>query len=72
MLSSFDQHISKINKIINSCTTHDHILSAKQIVKNFVDYWRQKGKSVKVIRHYLKHFNTLISFKLKKINFDYV
>ena len=70
MQELFQDHIVKINKIIASCTTHEHILSVRQIVKNFVDYWRWKGKSVNVIRHYLKHFNTLIEFKLRKINYN--
>jgi hypothetical protein len=72
MQELFQNHISKINKIINSCTTCDHIFSAKQIVKNFIDYWKIKKISVKTLRHYLKHFNTLITLKLRIINFDYV
>jgi DNA-directed RNA polymerase len=70
MLKLFDQHISKINAIINSCTTADHILSAKQIVKNFIDYWKIKKVSIKTLRHYLHHFNTLIYLKLKLINYN--
>lgn len=70
MLELLDKHISKINKIINSCTTIEHITSAKQIVKNFVDYWKLKKLNTKTIRHYLQHFNTLIYFKLKLINYN--
>jgi hypothetical protein len=70
MLELFDQHISKINKIINSCTTAEHIESAKQIIKNFIDYWKLKKISVKTLRHYLHHFNTLIRFKSKLINYN--
>ena len=70
MLELFDQHISKINKIIYSCTTPGHIDSAKQIVKNFIDYWKVKKISIKTLRHYLHHFNTLIHFKSKLINYN--
>lgn len=70
MLELLDQHISKINKIINSCNTIEHISSAKQIVKNFVDYWKSKNLNIKTIRHYLQHFNTLIYFKSKLINYN--
>ena len=72
MQELFQSHISKINKIINSCTTYDHIFAAKQVVKNFIDYWKIKKINVKTLRHYLKHFNTLITLKLRIINFDYV
>ena len=70
MLELFDQHISKINKIIHSCTTVEHVESAKQVIKNFIDYWKIKKVSVKTLRHYLRHFNTLIYFKLKLINYN--
>jgi uncharacterized protein YaaR (DUF327 family) len=70
MLELFDQHISKVNKIIHSCTTTEHIDSAKQVIKNFIDYWKTKNISVKTLRHYLHHFNTLIYFKLKLINYN--
>lgn len=70
MTELFDQHISKINKIINSCTTSEHLTSAKQIVKNFIDYWKIKKISIKTLRHYLQHFNTLIYFKSKLINYN--
>ena len=70
MLELFDKHISKINKIINSCTTVEHVESAKQVIKNFIDYWKTKKISVKTLRHYLHHFNTLIHFKLRLINYN--
>jgi hypothetical protein len=70
MLELFDKHISKINKIINSCTTVEHIESAKQVIKNFIDYWKIKKIGAKTLRHYLHHFNTLIYFKLKLINYN--
>ena len=70
MQELFDQHISKINKIINSCTTVEHIESAKQIIKNFIDYWKLKKINIKTLRNYLHHFNTLIHFKLKLINYS--
>jgi hypothetical protein len=70
MLELFDKHISKINKIINSCTTTEHVESAKQIIKNFIDYWKIKKINVKTLRHYLHHFNTLIYFKLRLINYN--
>jgi DNA-directed RNA polymerase len=70
MLELFDQHISKINKIINSCITVEHIESAKQVIKNFIDYWKTKKINIKTLRHYLHHFNTLIHFKLRLINYN--
>jgi len=70
MLELLSQHITKINRIINSCVTLEHIESAKQVIRNFVDYWKVKKISTKTIRHYLHHFNTLIYFKLKLINYN--
>ena len=70
MLDLFDKHISKINKIIQSCITVEHVESAKQVVKNFIDYWKTKKISTKTLRHYLHHFNTLIYFKLRLINYN--
>lgn len=70
MLELFDKHISKINKIINSCTTIEHIESTKQVIKNFIDYWKIREMNVKTLRHYLHHFNNLIYFKLKLINYN--
>jgi len=70
MLELLSQHITKINRIINSCTTLEHVESAKQVIRNFVDYWKVKKVSTKTLRHYLHHFNTLIYFKLKLINYN--
>lgn len=70
MLKLLSQHITKINKIINSCTTLEHVESARQVVKNFIDYWKLKKVSTKTLRHYLHHFNTLIYFKLRLINYN--
>jgi hypothetical protein len=70
MLELFNQHIVKINKIIQSCITIGHIESAKQVIKNFIDYWKIRKISTKTLRHYLHHFNTLIYFKLKLINYN--
>jgi uncharacterized protein YaaR (DUF327 family) len=70
MLELLSQHITKINRIINSCTTFEHIESARQAVKNFIDYWKTKKISTKTLRHYLQHFNTLIYFKLRLINYN--
>ena len=70
MLKLFDQHISKINRIINSCVTFEQVTSARQVIKNFIDYWKIKNISTKTLRHYLHHFNTLIYFKLKLINYN--
>ena len=70
MLELLSQHITKINRIINSCTTLEHVESAKQVIRNFVDYWKVKKVSTKTLRHYLHHFNTLIYFKLRLINYN--
>jgi len=70
MLELLSQHITKINRIINSCTTLEHVESARQVIRNFVDYWKVKKVSTKTLRHYLHHFNTLIYFKLKLINYN--
>lgn len=70
MLELLSQHITKINRIINSCTTLEHVESAKQVIRNFIDYWKVKKVSTKTIRHYLHHFNTLIYFKLRLINYN--
>jgi hypothetical protein len=39
----------------------------QKIIKNFIDYWKTKKISVKTLRHYLHHFNTLIHFILSKL-----
>jgi hypothetical protein len=71
MSELFNSHISKVVSIIKSCTTHEHIICAKQVVRNFIDYWKIKKVSVKTLRHYLGHFNNLIKFKTQSINFNY-
>lgn len=71
MRELFDRHITKVAKIINSCMTHDHIVSAREVVTNFISYWRWRGIKPKTLRHYLKHFQNLIHYRLKIIDYEF-
>jgi hypothetical protein len=59
----FRQHINKIIKILNSIENEGQLECAKNIISNFVDYWRWKKMSVKEIRNNLATFNMIYKFK---------
>ena len=71
MRELFDKHIAKIVKVIHSCKTHDHIATTREIVTNFINYWKWRGINPKTLKHYLKHFQNLIHYRLKIINYEF-
>jgi len=59
----FRQHINKIIKILNSIENEGQLECAKNIISNFVDYWKWKKMNVKEIRNNLATFNMIYKFK---------
>ena len=59
----FRQHINKIIKILNSIENEGQLECAKNIISNFVEYWRFKKVNVKEIRNNLATFNIIYKFK---------
>jgi len=59
----FKQHINKIIKILNSIENEGQLECAKNIISNFVEYWKFKKVNVKEIRNNLATFNIIYKFK---------
>ena len=59
----FRQHINKIIKILNSIENEGQLECAKNIISNFVEYWKFKKVNVKEIRNNLATFNIIYKFK---------
>jgi hypothetical protein len=59
----FRQHINKIIKILNSIENERQLECAKNIISNFVEYWKFKKMNVKEIRNNLAIFNMIYKFK---------
>ena len=59
----FKQHINKIIKILNSIENEGQLECAKNIISNFVEYWKWKKMNVKEIRNNLATFNIIYKFK---------
>jgi hypothetical protein len=59
----FRQHINKIIKILNSIENEGQLECAKNIISNFVEYWKWKKMDVKEIRNNLATFNMIYKFK---------
>jgi len=59
----FKQHINKIIKILNSIENEGQLECAKNIISNFVEYWKFKKMDVKQIRNNLATFNMIYKFK---------
>ena len=59
----FKQHITKIIKILNSIENEGQLECAKNIISNFVEYWKFKKIDVKEIRNNLATFNMIYKFK---------
>ena len=59
----FRQHINKIIKILNSIDDEGQLECAKNIISNFVEYWKFKKMDVKQIRNNLATFNMIYKFK---------
>jgi hypothetical protein len=59
----FKQHTNKIIKILNSIENEEQLECAKNIISNFVDYWKWKKMNVKEIRNNLAIFNMIYKFK---------
>ena len=59
----FRQHTNKIIKILNSIDDEGQLECAKNIISNFVEYWKFKKMDVKQIRDNLATFNMIYKFK---------
>ena len=59
----FRQHINKIIKILNSIENEGQLECAKNIISNFIEYWKFKKVNVKEIRNNLATFNIIYKFK---------
>ena len=59
----FRQHTNKIIKILNSIENEGQLECAKNIISNFVEYWKWKKMDVKEIRNNLATFNMIYKFK---------
>jgi len=59
----FRQHTNKIIKILNSINDEGQLECAKNIISNFVEYWKFKKMDVKQIRNNLATFNMIYKFK---------
>jgi transposase-like protein len=59
----FRQHTNKIIKILNSIENEGQLECAKNIINNFVEYWKWKKMDVKEIRNNLATFNMIYKFK---------
>ena len=61
MEQSIAKHYVKIIKVISSCITYEHVLSAKQMIYNFSNYWGTKGNK------YKDHLNAYFYLKRNQI-----
>lgn len=59
----FRQHVTKIIRILNSIENENQLECGKNIIGNFVDYWKFKKADVKEIRNNLATFNMIYKFK---------
>jgi hypothetical protein len=59
----FKQHTNKIIKILNSINDEGQLECAKNIISNFVEYWKFRKMDVKQIRNNLATFNMIYKFK---------
>jgi hypothetical protein len=64
-------HVRKVISVLSSIENEEQLYSGKNIIDNFVRYWRFKGVGVKTIRNSLAMFNSIYNFK-KRIfqNYD--
>jgi hypothetical protein len=52
-------HFHKVIKVINSCKTEEHLLSAKSMMINFTNYWSYKIDNKTILVNYVKYLNVL-------------
>jgi hypothetical protein len=60
---SYSFHVRKVIDTLSSIETEDQLHSGKNMIDNFVRYWKFKGVGVKVIRSSLAMFNSIYNFK---------
>jgi hypothetical protein len=61
----FTLHIKKIAKVIKSCKTDEHLLCAKKVINNFVNYWGYKPVKIQT---YLTYFSVLYNHQKRVIS----
>jgi hypothetical protein len=65
MENQFNQHISKIIKIIKSCENTHQLLGAKRVINNFENFWLSKNPNVYL---YVSRLQKLYKLKLNHIH----
>ena len=65
MAKSYSFHVRKVIDTLNSIETEEQLHSGKNMIDNFVRYWRFKGVGVRIIRNSLEMFNSIYNFKKK-------
>jgi len=71
MSKLYSFHVRKVIYVLGSIENEEQLHAGKNIIDNFVRYWKFKGVRVKTIRDSLAMFNSVYNFK-KRIfqNYD--
>jgi hypothetical protein len=71
MSKLYSSHVRKVLYILDSIKNEEQLYAGKNVIDNFVRYWKFKGVGVKTIRDSLAMFNSIYNFK-KRIfrNYD--
>ena len=64
-MQKYSFHVRKVISVLSSISTEEQLHSGKNMIDNFVRYWRFKGVGVRVIRNSLEMFNSIYNFKKK-------
>lgn len=56
-------HVRKIISTLSSIESEEQLDAGKNVIDNFVKYWRFKGVGVTTIRSSLAMFNSVYNFK---------
>jgi hypothetical protein len=64
-VQKYSNHVRKVISVLSSVETEEQLYTGKNMIDNFVRYWRFKGVGVKVIRNSLEMFNSVYNFKKK-------
>jgi hypothetical protein len=63
-------HFQKIINVIQSCKNEEHLLGAKLMIVNFINYWSPQLDN-KLLVSYIKYINILFKHQRDKVlNYD--
>lgn len=62
-MQKYSNHVRKVINVLSSVETEEQLYTGKNMIDNFVRYWKFKGVGVKVIRSSLAMFNSIYNFK---------